>query len=332
VSDDFGISQDSLKTALQMMMKNGLQPTIENLALLADELNGISDPTERAQKSAELLGRNWAVLNPLLSAGGDAIKGMAGEVSESLIVTEESIKASEEWRLKVDELNDTVTGFKMTVGMQLIPVLNDAALGLKLLTEGGKPYLETLQAHNAELLTLGMTYEEYNAEMQRALDVGQWHIDQEGYLATAIGTRIGKLEILTETQYAALKVNNEMAAGYAAMKANIEGTDSATSGLNDTIYTATDLMKSYNAQLLYTIASQGLDADAALALADSMGLIDDKTKLAYDATGEYKQQLEDGKITLQEYNDRVVIMRDLLEGLDGKKYKTTFQLDADIDN
>jgi hypothetical protein len=129
VSDDFGISQDSLKTALQMMMKNGLQPTIENLALLADELNGISDPTERAQKSAELLGRNWAVLNPLLSAGGDAIKGMAGEVSESLIVTEESIKASEEWRLKVDELNDTVTGFKMTVGMQLIPVLKDAPLG-----------------------------------------------------------------------------------------------------------------------------------------------------------------------------------------------------------
>jgi len=331
VSDDFGISQESLKTALQMMTKNGLQPTVENLAGLSDEFNGMADPVERAEKMSKLLGRNWATLTPLLKAGGSAIKTMASEVSDSLIVTEESVKASEEWRLQVDELNDTLQGVGLTIGKAIIPVLSSAATAFTLITTGTQKHIATLQEHNGVMVKSGVTYAEYRAEMERAAGVMKMQIDDSGNLVDAYGRIQQATVVLTESQYENLKINNEMAAGYAAMKANIEGTDTATSGLNTTTYTATDLMKGYNEQLLYAIASEGLSAEAAIALADSMGLIDDKTKLAYDATADYKAQLDAGKITTEEYNTRISEMATLLEGLDGKKYKTVYELQADID-
>ena len=331
VSDDFGISQDSLKTALQMMTKNGLQPSVENLADLADELRGIKDPTIRAQKSAELLGRNWATLNPLLSAGGDEIRKMAGEVSDSLIVTAEAVKASEEWRLKVDELNDTVTGFKMTVGMQLIPILIDAAIGFDMVFNSTGKLISSFESHNAEVARTSESYEAYIAEMQRAAEVMGWTLNSTGYLVDGLGNIRTSTAVLTEEQYKNTQFGYKMAAGYAAMKAMIEGTDGAMGGLNDATYTATDLMKGYNTQLLYTIASEGLSAEAAIDLADSMGLIDDTTRLAYDATAAYRAELDGSAGSLFLYNDRIRIMQELLEGLDGKKYKTVYELQADID-
>ena len=331
VSDDFGISQESLKTALQMMTKNGLQPTIENLAGLSDEFNGMADPVERAEKMSKLLGRNWATLTPLLKAGGSAIKTMASEVSDSLIVTEESVKASEEWRLQVDELNDTLQGVGLTIGKAIIPVLSSAAGAFTVAATATEKHIATLQEHNITMIQSGVTYAEYRAEMERAAGVMKMQIDDSGNLVDAYGRIQQATVVLTESQYENAEIQSEMAAGYAAMKANIEGTDAATSGLNDTTATATDLMKGYNTQLLYAIASQGLSEEAAIALADSMGLIDDKTKLAYDATADYKTELDGSAGATALYNERIRIMQDLLEGLDGKKYKTVFELQADID-
>lgn len=332
VADDFGIEQGTLEVALQMMTKNGLQPTIDNLANLADQLNAIENPTERAKIAAELLGRNWSALTPMFSAGGTAIRTAAEGISANLIVTEESAKASEKWRLQVDELNDSLTGLKITLGSGLIKVLTDAAFALNMMTGGSQAYLSVLQEHNDELLTTTTSYDEYSAEMTRALDYLNYTADAEGNVTNALGMHIGTLQVLTEEQYNNLPINAQMAAGYKAMHDSVLGLDGGMSGLNATLYTANDLMKGYNDQLLFSIASQGLSEEAAIDLATSMGLIDEKTKLAYDATAMYKDELQSGAIpTQREYNDRIAIMQGLLDGLDGKKYKTTFELDAIID-
>jgi hypothetical protein len=334
VADDFGIEQGTLEVALQMMTKNGLQPTIDNLANLADQLNAIENPTERAKIAAELLGRNWSALTPMFSAGGAAIRTAADGISENLIVTEESAKASEKWRLQVDALNDSLTGLKITLGSGLIKVLSDAAFAFQMLWggEGVAGYMATLQAHNDELLTTTTSYDEYSAEMTRALDYLNYTVDAEGNVTSVLGQHAGTLRMLTEEQYNNMDINAQMAAGYKAMHDSVLGLDGSMSGLNATLYTANDLMKGYNDQLLFSIASQGLSEEAAIDLAESMGLIDEKTKLAYDATAMYKDELANGAIpTQQEYNDRIAIMQGLLDGLDGKKYKTTFELDAIID-
>jgi hypothetical protein len=51
---------------------------------------------------------------------------MNGSVEDSLVLTDEAIRASEEYRLNVDALNDSFLGLKVSIGNELIPILNDA--------------------------------------------------------------------------------------------------------------------------------------------------------------------------------------------------------------
>ena len=136
VSDDFGISIEEVRTSLQLAAKNGFAPSVENLAKLADQLKAIEDPTERAARLSEIFGRNWAVLNPILAAGGDAIRENASAIQDSLILTEDSIAATREWELALDQWEDRVEGAKIGMGSFLVEGLLpwfDVAEGMPIL-------------------------------------------------------------------------------------------------------------------------------------------------------------------------------------------------------
>jgi len=123
VADDFGISMDEVTRALQLATKNGFAPSVENLAALADRLNAIKDPTVRAAEAAKLLGRNWAVLDPMLQVGGNRFRDMAGQVQSGLVVTKAAAAATEEYRLRVDALNDEIEALKMAGGNILVRII-----------------------------------------------------------------------------------------------------------------------------------------------------------------------------------------------------------------
>ena len=59
-ADDVGISMTSMKTAMVFASKNGVQPTVENIAQLSDRLFAITDTTERSRVMMRLLGRGYA--------------------------------------------------------------------------------------------------------------------------------------------------------------------------------------------------------------------------------------------------------------------------------
>ena len=120
VSDDFGISIEEVRTSLQLAAKNGFAPSIENLATLADRLKEMEDPTQRAAELSKIFGRNWAVLNPILAEGGDAIRENAAAIQENLILTEESVAKTREWELALDEWDDRVEAAKIGVGSFLV--------------------------------------------------------------------------------------------------------------------------------------------------------------------------------------------------------------------
>ena len=120
VSDDFGISIEEVRTSLQLAAKNGFAPSIENLATLADRLKEMEDPTQRAAELSKIFGRNWAVLNPILAEGGDAIRENAAAIQENLILTEESVAKTREWELALDEWEDRVEAAKIGIGSFLV--------------------------------------------------------------------------------------------------------------------------------------------------------------------------------------------------------------------
>jgi hypothetical protein len=124
-ADDWGISIDSVRTALQMANKNGYQPSIEMLANMADEYVNTGDKQAFAAEAIKVFGKQYATLIPMLSQGGDALRANTAAINDNLVVTQKEIDASREYEISVDLLSDTWTGAKQNIGNTVIPVLND---------------------------------------------------------------------------------------------------------------------------------------------------------------------------------------------------------------
>jgi hypothetical protein len=103
--------------------------------------------------------------------------------------------------------------------------------------------------------------------------------------------------------------------GIAGYNGELENTPGALNAVEDAQIGVNDVMKTYNDTLLFTIASEGLSADAALDLATKMGLVDANTQMAYDKTALWKKQLDDGKITVEEYNRLVKNLSDTIANI-----------------
>lgn len=175
VADDVGVSQDALTRALQLASKNGFAPTIDNIAKLADETRGLTDPTEKAAALSKVFGRGWAELVPLLDMGGNAIKENAAAVSDSLIVTAKASKATREYEIAQDNLGDAVDGMARQFGNLAIPALTeffntlkDGVETLDLLVNWQNKIVQVQTEHELLVRTTSGSYQEYITEIVRA--------------------------------------------------------------------------------------------------------------------------------------------------------------------
>lgn len=123
--DDLGVKAEAAGQMFEMASKNGFTPSIEALAQLADRTNAITDPTQRSAELAKIFGRNWAEIAPALARGGDAIRNATKSVNDGLVVTDEGIKAAQDYKKAVDDLNDSWATFTMAIGGGVIPKIND---------------------------------------------------------------------------------------------------------------------------------------------------------------------------------------------------------------
>jgi len=175
VADDVGVSQDALTRAMQLASKNGFAPTIDNIAKLADETRGLTDPTEKAAALSKVFGRGWAELVPLLDMGGNAIKENAAAVSDSLIVTAKASKATREYEIAQDNLGDAVDGMARQFGNLAIPALTeffntlkDGVETLDLLVNWQNKIVQVQTEHELLVRTTSGSYQEYITEIVRA--------------------------------------------------------------------------------------------------------------------------------------------------------------------
>lgn len=123
--DDAGISYETLSTAMRFAVKNGIEPNIESIARLSTEYLALNGPVEKGQFLLDKFGRSGMDMARIMDLGGDAIMNMSQAVEENLIVTDDAIKASEEYRINTDNLTDSFEGLKVKIGNEVIPVLNN---------------------------------------------------------------------------------------------------------------------------------------------------------------------------------------------------------------
>jgi len=122
--DDAGISYETLSTAMRFAVKNGIEPNIESIARLSTEYLALNGPVERGQFLLDKFGRSGMDMARIMDMGGEAIMNMSEAVQQNLIVTDEAIRQSEEYRVNVDNLSDAWEGYKVLIGNEVIPVVS----------------------------------------------------------------------------------------------------------------------------------------------------------------------------------------------------------------
>lgn len=126
VVDDAGVSYGVLKTAMKMASKEGIEPNIASLQSLSDKYLQLAPGVERNKFLMDTFGKSGLEMARVMELGGDALGKMNDEIDGGLVLTQEAIDQSEEYRKNIDELTDAWTAFKVTVGNSIIPVINDS--------------------------------------------------------------------------------------------------------------------------------------------------------------------------------------------------------------
>lgn len=289
VADDLRIGQEQLTTSMQFMAKNGFDPSIDGLAKLADEYVALKTPAEKMAMLMKDFGRSGADMGRLLQNGGDGIKKMAAEVDKGLIVTKQAAEASEEYYKNVDNLNDSFSALKFTIGNAFIPLLNDIIDGENSLTEA--------------------TWDNVDA-----LERGAALMEQYGQDATTTKDRIADMK--REIGWAADAARWQGVAD--AYQAEQEKIQAASGQTEKSIGGAVGAMKNLTKETLFNMAAANLDYEAALDLAEAMGIVDEDSRTAYDAMELLTDSFNSGKITAEQYRRYVLGLGDSLDSIDGR--------------
>jgi len=125
VLDDYQLTADDATAASKALKENGLVPTIDTLADLADQYQSIKDPAEKLVFIQENLGRGGAKWINVLNQQSDALRNQAANVDQNLILTDEMIRKMELARLAGDAWADTWQGIQVQVGAAMGSIVAD---------------------------------------------------------------------------------------------------------------------------------------------------------------------------------------------------------------
>lgn len=115
----------------------------ELLPIFADKLKGIQSPSLRAAAAAALFGRSGIALLPMLTDGSAGMQKLADRARElGLVMSEESVKNTDNFGDALDQLKDSLFGVRNTIGMALMPKINELVKQLTDFVIKNRPKLE----------------------------------------------------------------------------------------------------------------------------------------------------------------------------------------------
>ncbi|MGH7260626.1 MAG: phage tail tape measure protein, partial [Nitrospiraceae bacterium] len=123
-----------------------IKPVEELLLDVADAFHRSDDNAAKTALAVKLFGRAGIELIPFLNEGRVGIERMMQEAQRlGLVMSKETAKASDEFNDNLTRLERTLTGIKIKIGVELIPVLNKAAEGFLKLIDRTTTWREKLE-------------------------------------------------------------------------------------------------------------------------------------------------------------------------------------------
>lgn len=312
VSDDLQISTASLEQAMAGAVRKGIDPSVDSIASLSDQYLALAPGLERSQFLVEKFGRSGLEMAKLMEQGGDKIREMGAAVDDSLIVTEDAIAANQEYYAAMDNLNDVIQGVKLEFAQGLIPVLSKVAKWMAEVRKKGEESKSGFQEEAKQILITSDSYWDYLVQMagagrgQTIFTTQQEKLTEEEYNFEKALAEVR--EGVTGTTEAAWVWNDALHTMVPAMQEAALEADGMKDGLFDLEEQAGILagsMDELTTRTLYNAAAANLSADAQIELAREMGLLNDESYAALSQVQYWNQQLADGKITVDEYTEKV---------------------------
>lgn len=167
----------------------------QRLDLIVSALGGVEDKTDRAIIGTQLLGGAYEKLAPILDVGAEEMKKIKDNAD---IISPEDIEKANDFRIKVDEMQERIGVFGQKIAVEAMPFLSDM---MDTLSENG-PVLEELFTAALEAIELLLPV----------------LIEVLGYVTKIIEGAIKGIEKLKE-----IKVRSEEAEASGESKAKFEG-------------------------------------------------------------------------------------------------------------
>jgi len=124
-------AQDGLETyirafqhiGIQIKELDGLNPE-EQFLRIAEAIAEVEDPTKRAAIAQDIFGRAGTELLPLFAAGKEGLADLRKEAHElGIVFDQEAANKAAEFNDAMTRMNESVSGVKMAIAEQLIPIL-----------------------------------------------------------------------------------------------------------------------------------------------------------------------------------------------------------------
>lgn len=336
ITDDLRIPVNSLEMALKTMADQGTVPTIKGMQDLSDEYRSIQDPLKKANFLIDNFGRSGQEMARMMDLGSEAIGEMSDEVSDWMLVTEESEQAVNDYLLAMDSWEESIQSVKFELAQNLLPVMNKTIDNLLIWTSIQDDLDDSIEKHFNDIRTTSTSYEEYIAEINRVLYIKGLQIDTEGELIAinraggmSLKEYSGELQILTENQFDSIDSIIQLSASYAtysaAMQTATVDTESLQQALKDTngvFESVKGGMEKFSASMIFNLVAPTLSSvEAQERLRDSLGLTDDATIVSKELIAEMAAQyLDEAPL---KYASMVGEVYDAIERLKDKKVTVT---------
>jgi len=125
VADDVFLSQEALNNAMSIGAKKGLDMSIEGILKLADTYNALGTVQEKNKLLNDNFGRSGLAVGKLLEMGSDGIRKNMQAVSDSLVVTKQSVETAYAYKQSLDAVNDSLDGMANVVSQGTMPALTE---------------------------------------------------------------------------------------------------------------------------------------------------------------------------------------------------------------
>lgn len=114
-----------------------------------DRLREIKDPAEQARVGAELLGRGWQSVAPLISRSAKDIKDQLDGVADTKVLDDDQLKQAQEFDAAMKDFQDTLEEVSLKLGQDLLPSLEKVAEAVGLFSDLGSfdiPLLDNINS------------------------------------------------------------------------------------------------------------------------------------------------------------------------------------------